>query len=69
MSLFVEESLEAYSAYNEWSDVIDVFKENKDRLPAFRFDCGARDELIEPNRLLHQQLLAAGIAHSYEEFE
>jgi putative tributyrin esterase len=38
------------------------------RLPPFRFDCGHADPLIEPNRILHQELTVAGIAHRYEEF-
>jgi putative tributyrin esterase len=36
-------------------------------LPALRFDCGRDDPLIEANRRLHDELLAAGIAHDYAE--
>jgi len=70
MELFVEEPLAAYQqvlAKNE--DVFLMMKSNKGSLPPVRFDCGKDDLLIEHNRLLHQQLEAAGIAHTYEEFE
>lgn len=69
MALFVEEPLEAYTSSNELPDVIDCIKLNKNNLPKLRFDCGITDELIEPNRLLHQQLNNLDINHSYEEFD
>lgn len=68
MTLFVEESLEEYSKYTDLPDAIDVMKQNQNCLPAIRFDCGVADELIEPNRLLHQQLTELNIEHSYQEF-
>lgn len=40
---------------------------DQDRLRPFRFDCGTEDPLISSNRRLHQDLLAAGIDHVYEE--
>ncbi|MEM6884749.1 MAG: alpha/beta hydrolase-fold protein [Verrucomicrobiota bacterium] len=66
---FIEEPLEAY----EQSDlaacsIIAAMMKNQDRLSPFRFDCGVDDELIEDNRKLHEQLVAAGIDHTYEEF-
>lgn len=69
MKQFVEEPLEAYSKYCNLPNVIDVIKKNQDRLPKLRFDCGITDTLIEPNRLLHQQLIDLSIAHVYQEFE
>jgi len=38
-------------------------------LPSIRFDCGTGDALIAGNRWLHEALDAAGIAHTYAEFE
>ncbi len=69
MPMFVEEPLHAYEPYCEWPNVVDIMKQNQDRLPALRFDCGTSDELIESNRLLHRQLSEFNIAHNYEEFE
>ncbi|MEM1260532.1 MAG: alpha/beta hydrolase-fold protein, partial [Bacteroidota bacterium] len=69
MAVFVEEPLDDYQLRNSKSDVIDIIKENKKILPDLRFDCGRNDDLIEGNRLLHQQLLDLEIPHSYEEFE
>jgi len=68
MTQFVEEPLEAYTAECELPNVIDAMKINQGKLPALRFDCGVADTLIEPNRLLHQQLTELNIAHVYEEF-
>ncbi|MEM6966429.1 MAG: alpha/beta hydrolase-fold protein [Bacteroidota bacterium] len=68
MQLFVEEPLEEYTSVSELPNVIDAVRINQDRLPALRFDCGVDDELIEPNRLLHQQLQDLNIKHTYEEF-
>ncbi|MEM6700439.1 MAG: alpha/beta hydrolase-fold protein [Bacteroidota bacterium] len=69
MTLFVEEPLEEYSKYADLPDAIDVMKQNQTQLPALRFDCGVSDELIAPNRLLHQQLTDLNIEHNYQEFE
>lgn len=69
MALFVEEPLEAYTNSNKLPDVIDCIKLNQDKLPKLRFDCGLKDELIEPNRLLHKELNDLNIEHTYEEFE
>lgn len=44
-------------------------KKNREVLPPVRFDCGTEDWLVESNRILHRELLQAGIAHVYEEFE
>lgn len=47
----------------------ECIKANVHRLPPLRFDCGTEDFLIEHNRELHLELLAAGVEHVYEEFE
>ncbi|TXE13146.1 esterase family protein [Seonamhaeicola algicola] len=69
MALFVEEPLEAYTNNTSLPNVIDCIKLNKSNLPKLRFDCGVKDELIEPNRLLNKQLNDLNIAHEYEEFD
>lgn len=69
MALFVEEGLENYQQEDATNQsVFKWMKKNKDLLPPFRFDCGKDDELIEHNRLLHQQLKEQKIAHVYQEF-
>lgn len=68
MSLFTPDNIEEYQKYVQQPDVIDILISNKDKLPPLRFDCGATDELIEGNRLLHQQLLDNAIEHEYHEF-
>ncbi|MBL9129486.1 MAG: esterase family protein [Verrucomicrobiales bacterium] len=68
MAAFVEEPLSAYADPAGEPDVVDEAFARRDRLPRLRFDCGTEDPLIEPNRTLHRQLEAAGIAHDYAEF-
>lgn len=69
LAQFVEEPLTKYHLTDERPlSVIECLKANGRRLPPLRFDCGTSDPLIEPNRELHRQLEAAGIAHVYEEF-
>lgn len=68
MDLFVEENISTFAPAEKEQDLIDIFIKNKKELPPFRFDCGREDDLIEGNRLFHQQLLEADIAHQYEEF-
>jgi enterochelin esterase-like enzyme len=68
MTEFVEEPMEKYYSNNNLPNVIDAIKNNKNNLSPLRFDCGVSDTLIEPNRLLHQQLSDLGISHVYEEF-
>jgi len=70
MELFVEEQLAEYQQVLAKSeDAFLMLKSNRGKLPPLRFDCGKNDLLIEHNRKLHAQLLAAGINHQYEEFE
>lgn len=69
MQGFVEETLRMFRlTMDQPTAVIDCMKLNASRLPPLRFDCGADDELVEHSRRLHQDLTAAGIPHSYEEF-
>ncbi len=68
MALFVEEPIEEYTNNTNLPDIIDCIKLNQDKLPKLRFDCGVKDELIEPNRLLHKELNELCIEHVYEEF-
>ncbi len=70
MELFVEEQLSDYQQVLAKSEAaFPMLKSNRGKLPPLRFDCGKNDLLIEHNRKLHAQLLAAGISHQYEEFE
>lgn len=68
MPLFAEEPLASYTASTRQDKAIDLFIENRDSLPALRFDCGTEDDLLNANRVLHQQLNDAGIPHEYQEF-
>ncbi len=68
MRLFVEEPLAHYNQKSGAENVIEAMVMNGSDLPPIRFDCGIDDELIEANRLLHQQLEERAIPHTYEEF-
>ncbi|MEM6345161.1 MAG: alpha/beta hydrolase-fold protein [Bacteroidota bacterium] len=68
MPQFVEEPLAEYAAECEWPNVIDSILQNQKIMPPLRFDCGLEDSLLDANRQLHQNLIAAEIAHTYEEF-
>ncbi len=70
MKLFVEEPMSEYRQSDKTDeDVLLTILANKGKFSSFRFDCGRDDLLIEYNRHLHQQLLAADIPHIYEEYE
>lgn len=68
MTQFVEEPLTEYTKFSKYPNVIDTMKLNKADLPPLRFDCGLDDNLIEANRLLHNQLNSEGIDHTFQEF-
>ena len=68
MAQFVEEPLGDYSQACQTPNVIDSMKARKDQLPAIRFDCGIADELLQANRTLHEEMLAAEIPHHYKEY-
>lgn len=66
---FVEETAEQYVLQEtQPMGLIECLRQKADTLPPLRFDCGTEDELIGHNRILHQQLLEAGIPHQYQEF-
>jgi enterochelin esterase-like enzyme len=67
MGQFVEEEVADYRQTGTVENVIDLFQAEPN-LPRLRFDCGVDDPLIEGNRLLHRQLLDAGVEHVYEEY-
>ncbi len=50
------------------TSVLETLLKNRDNLPAFLFECGANDILIEANRKLHADLLANNITHIYNEY-
>lgn len=50
------------------TDIIDLLRSCKGKLPYMRFDCGTSDTLIDANRSLHAALTEASIPHTYEEF-
>jgi S-formylglutathione hydrolase FrmB len=64
---FVTETREQWTGVPPEIAVLDAILQNRQNLPSLRFDCGSEDVLIEENRALHRQLLAAGIAHVYQE--
>ncbi|NGM61095.1 esterase family protein [Sphingobacterium sp. SGG-5] len=70
MELFVEEEVNGL-LQKEAKDnsVFLTIMKHKHQLPFIRFDCGLLDTLLDENRLLHHQLLEAGIPHEYEERE
>ncbi|MDX2034967.1 MAG: alpha/beta fold hydrolase [Blastocatellia bacterium] len=71
LAQFVEEPLGRFGVDpdSEEADVLYWMRENRDSLPAIRFDCGQDDLLIDENRRLHDDLEAEEIPHLYEEFD
>lgn len=51
------------------ASLLATLKAQAGRHGPFRFDCGRNDYLIAENRALHKALDAAGIGHTYEEFD
>jgi len=69
MELFVEEPLHKYFQKDDKENSVwGIIEKHSEKLPKIRFDCGKDDELIDANRKLQQQLIQAGISHTYEEF-
>lgn len=69
MKLFVEEDVSRLKQQDEAdNDVFKTFQRFRAQLPPIRFDCGSSDQLIEYNRVLHQQMKDDGIEHTYEEY-
>lgn len=51
------------------ASLLETLRLNAGRHGPFRFDCGRDDYLLAENRALHAALEAAGIDHTYEEFD
>ena len=49
-------------------DVLYWLRKHQEDLPPIRFDCGVDDDLLAGNRVLHQELVANDIKHTYDEF-
>jgi putative tributyrin esterase len=49
-------------------DLLGWMERRRADLPPLRFDCGTEDHLLAGNRLLHEALVASGIAHTYAEY-
>jgi enterochelin esterase-like enzyme len=65
---YVAEKPESFGAATENLSVLETMLRHRDKLPPFRFDCGAADDLIVYNRQLHSELEAHKIPHQFEEF-
>ena len=71
MSSFVEEPLQSLTALAPAQELSAMYwlLQQRDSLPALRFDCGLADALLDGNRTLHRKLLASQTPHTYEEFQ
>ncbi len=68
MEGFVEEPMTDFKLEaGEVSGVLEAMLASRALLPPIRFDCGTEDSLVGYNRVLHHELDAAGIPHTYEE--
>lgn len=66
---FTEESVwEEIGKSDDETDPMFWIRKHAAVLPPLRLDCGILDNLLEPNRELHRQLMIDGIFHTYEEF-
>lgn len=65
---FVEQLPDLAGREGAGHSVLQAILNNRQNLPAIRFDCGVDDPLLNANRLLHEGLSEAGIEHRYEEF-
>ncbi len=65
---FVEEDWSFWNSEKQLDSIYDVIVANKEGLPPIRFDCGTEDELLQPNRYLHENLTKLDVKHLYEEF-
>ncbi|HSN10130.1 MAG TPA: alpha/beta hydrolase-fold protein, partial [Hanamia sp.] len=69
MKMLVEENLDNFSQEDKTEeDVLETILKYKEDLPAFYFDCGNSDPLLENNRILHQKLKENNVRHDYEEY-
>tara|TARA_R110002049_G_scaffold171426_2_gene337929 strand:- start:51 stop:854 length:804 start_codon:yes stop_codon:yes gene_type:complete len=70
MEQFVDRNeFEEYTSYLDNPTIMDFIKMNSEKLPAIRFDCGLKDDLLDANRELHNYLLESKTPHIYKEFE
>ena len=69
MAAFVSEPFPFNQFTSEETDILGWFERNRAKLPPLRFDCGARDPLLESNRRLHLELSQRNILHEYTEFD
>jgi enterochelin esterase-like enzyme len=67
MSEFVMEPFPFDQLTARETDLMVWLEDNRDKLPGLRFDCGARDPLLEGNRRLHHELQVRAIPHEYVE--
>jgi S-formylglutathione hydrolase FrmB len=67
LASLIEETTDGWSSQAFDQDVFAALEGAKGSLPRIRFDCGMRDQLLAANRVLHQKMESAGIAHTYEE--
>ncbi|MGH9133798.1 MAG: alpha/beta hydrolase [Ilumatobacteraceae bacterium] len=51
----------------EERSVVDAIRSNRAMVPPLWIECGVEDPLIEPNRRLHEELVADGVAHAWAE--
>lgn len=69
LSQFVEEPIAPYRQADPADEsVLALLLANRDQLPPFCFNCGIADQLLGPNRELHEALLEHAIAHTYTEY-
>ncbi len=69
VAAFLDEAADPAVLPREELDVLGWMERRRAGLPPVRFDCGTGDHLLAANRRLHGALDAAGIAHTYVEFE
>jgi S-formylglutathione hydrolase FrmB len=64
----IAESCTHWSQAPADASVLAALTQSTGPLPPLRLDCGTEDFLLAHNRVLHQDLLHAGIAHRYDEY-
>ncbi|MFY7855625.1 MAG: alpha/beta hydrolase [Rubrivivax sp.] len=69
LDALMAEARTTWSAAPADQSVLQALRSAGPALPPLRFDCGRDDPFLQANRHLHHSLLAAGIAHTYEEHE
>lgn len=67
-SLFLQHPFPLDQIARPEADLLQWIHRNRSHLPAFRFDCGTEDPLIEGNRRFHRALQQQQIPHRYVEY-